>query len=58
MKFLAECDKCFKKEQMERGLSGDYYLPNAWQQTDIGDLCDDCYPKYKRLIGEWSVSKK
>ena len=57
MQYLAKCDKCFKEEEMQLAFSG-HHLPNNWVVTDIGDLCEECYPKYQRLINEWSVSKK
>ncbi len=53
MKNLIKCDKCGKIEETIWGYNLGMYTDCSWKQTDIGDLCPDCYKEYKKLLEEF-----
>lgn len=51
------CDRC-GVVQGGRMMNPDEYFKDWGWRRDTGDLCPECYEKYKRVIGRFNANRR
>lgn len=57
MKNLCQCDQCDKIAVMIEFASEKFGLPSSWEHTDVGDLCPNCFRKWRNVMVEFKERK-
>ena len=54
---IYQCDKCDKQLKARWGNSDEWVLPVAWNDTEVGELCDECSQEYFKIKEEFMIKK-